>query len=340
MRRPFLCTLLVCVVAITSCGGSAEQRLSSSSSNSSKISFGVYDISRSSSSPFSIVTNAMRSENAGTAQPTSVQAVDKQSVATPVNSLALATAAAVDTAPSDRKIIRNAELDLEAENPEEVQRNISSVAERNGGFVVESQQSSSDASVNSRDIVMMTVRVPADRFSETLTEIRSAAGRVVTEAVKGVDVTEEFIDIEAQLKAKKALELQFMEIMKRSETVEEALSVQSQLATVRGEIERIEGRKRFLDNQSAMSTIRVRLQTAKVFAAASAGFGTRLSDAFGSGFDVALNFILGLVTFIVAVLPFAVFVGLPAFVIIRYFWNRQTRPRSVVELAEEELKST
>ena len=157
-------------------------------------------------------------------------------------SLAQTSASAINTASSDRKIVRNAELNLEAENPEEAQRAITSIAELKGGFVVESQQSSSDIKATSRDTVTMTVRVPADRFGEALDEIRTTATRVVIETVKGQDVTEEFIDIEAQLKAKKALEEQFMAIMKRANSVEDALEVQSQLADVRGEIERIEGR--------------------------------------------------------------------------------------------------
>jgi hypothetical protein len=256
-------------------------------------------------------------------------------------SLAQTSAATINTAPTDRKIIRNAELNLEAEDPELAQREITSVAELRGGFVVESQQSGSDIKAAQRDIVTMTVRVPADRFSETLSDIRATSTRVVLETIKGQDVTEEFIDIEAQLKARKALEVQFMEIMKRAYNVGDALMVQGQLADVRGEIERIEGRKRFLENQSSLSTIKIRLQTAKVIAAASTtNFNGRLAESFGAGADVALSFVLGLVTFIVAVLPFALFVGLPAFIIVRYFWKRQSRPKSVSEIAEEEIQGT
>ncbi len=94
----------------------------------------------------------------------------------------------------------------------------------------------------------MTIRVPSEKFDETLNEIRKNSNRVIVETVKGEDVTEEFIDIEARLKTKKALEEQFLEIMKRSNSVEEALNVQRELAEVRGEIEQIEGRKRFLEN--------------------------------------------------------------------------------------------
>ena len=254
-------------------------------------------------------------------------------------SLEQTTASQINTAPTDRKIIRNAELSLEAENPEQAQQQITAIAELKGGFVVESQQSSSDIKSTTRDTVTMTVRVPAEKFGESLEEIRKTASRIVVESVKGQDVTEEFIDIEAQLKAKKALEQQFMEIMKRANTVEDALSVQSQLADVRGEIERIEGRKRFLENQASLSTIRIRLQTAKVFAASSEGFGDRVADSFNRGFDIALNFVLGLVTLVIGALPFALFVGVPGYFIARSVIRRRNRPMSVSEIAEEEIKN-
>lgn len=237
----------------------------------------------------------------------------------------------------DRKIVRNAELDLEADSPEKVQEQITSIAEMKGGFVVESNQSMSDVKASSRDIVTMTLRVPSDKFGEALDEVRKAATRVVTETVKGEDVTEEFIDIEAQLKTKKALEAQFMEIMKRAATVDQALEVQSELSDVRGEIEKIEGRKRFLENKSSLSTIKIRLQTAQVIAATTHSFGERFVEAFDAGMSVATNFVLGVMTVVVAILPFALLIGLPTVFVFRYFWKRQTRPKSVSEIARDEI---
>ena len=331
MIRIFLYAILLCA-GLTGCG-----ERSNPLTNNSKVAVERTDAAEASNADYQAASNSiassapMGSGGGGIAKPE----VLKQNI-----SLAQTSASAIDTASSDRKIIRNAELNLEAEHPEEAQRRITGIAELKGGFVVESQQSSSDVQSTSRDIVSMTVRVPSDRFSDALDEIRNTATRVVTETVKGQDVTEEFIDIEAQMKARKALEEQFTAIMKRANSVEDALDVQRQLADVRGEIERIEGRKRFLENQSSLSTIKVRLQTAKVFAESSAGFTGRLADAFSAGFDVAMGFVLGLVTFLVAILPFAAFVGLPLFVIIRYVLKRQARPKSMTEIAEEEIKST
>lgn len=338
--KSLFCVVFLCV-GLVGCGSgasSATNSMANTAANSNKVSFGIYDIARS--GPYSGMAEAIATkplaQSAASAPETNADASAKNTQTT----LAQTAASTIDTRPTDRKVIRNADLDLEAENPEDAQRKITSIAETRGGFVVESQQSSSEVTATIRDIVTITVRVPADKFSETLADIRNVSTRVVLESVKGQDVTEEFIDIQAQVKAKKALEAQFMEIMKRANTVEDALDVQRQLAEVRGEIERIEGRMRFLENQSSLSTIKIRIQTPKVFAQSSVGFGGRLAESFSSGADVAVSFILGLVTFVVAMLPLGLFVGLPTFVFIRYVWRRQSRPQSVIDLAEDELKST
>ena len=244
------------------------------------------------------------------------------------------------TAPTviERKIIRNAELNLEANSPEETQQKISAIAEGKGGFVIESTQSSSDVKAMTRDTVTMTIRVPAAKFNETLDEIRKTANRVIVETVKGQDVTEEFIDIEAQLKTKKALEEQFLEIMKRSNSVEDALNVQRELAEVRGEIEKVEGRKRFLENQASLSTLKIRIQSPAAFSAHSSGFFYQLKESIGNGFDAALSFILGLVTVVITLLPFFLFIVLPIYFVLRYFWRKRRKRNLASEIAREEIK--
>ena len=240
---------------------------------------------------------------------------------------------------TERKIIRNADLQLESDKPEEAQTKISQIAETKGGFVVETQSSASDAKANVRDTVSMTVRVPAAKFDEALNEIRQAASRVIVENIKGEDVTEEFIDIEARLKTQKALEAQFLEIMKQSKTVADALNVQTEIATVRGEIEKIEGRKRFLESQASLSTVKIRLQTPAAFSTNSAGFFGKLGQAFGTGFDAALSFILVLVTALIALLPFFLFIVLPVYFVIRYFLRKNRKAKLADEIVREEIKT-
>lgn len=238
----------------------------------------------------------------------------------------------------ERKIIRNANLELETSKPEDAQRKITSIAESKKGFVITSSQRTSNAKATGRDSVSMQIRVPAEKFQEALDEIRKSVDRVVVETVTGQDVTEEFVDIEARLKTKKALEERFLEIMKQAKSVTDALEVERQLAEVRTEIERIEGRKRFLENQTSLSTLNIELRTPAAISASSTGFFYELTQAISDGFEAALTFILVLIRVLIALLPFLLLIVLPAFLILRYFWRKYKKKRTARKIVEEELE--
>lgn len=240
--------------------------------------------------------------------------------------LGVADKVTADTSsPVNRKIIRNAELNLESPDPAEAQRKITSITESKQGFVVSSTKSSAGELMRETATVQMTLRVPSAAFDDALTEIRKAASRVLVEKVTGQDVTEEFIDLEARLKTTRALEEQFLEIMKRANTIEEALRVQRDISQVRGEIEQIQGRIRFLENQSALSTITLRIDTPATVTGTSGGFFYELRGIFSDSIENALGFVLGFVRIILAILPFLLLVVLPLGLVLRYVLTRYHR---------------
>ncbi len=227
--------------------------------------------------------------------------------------------------PVDRKIIRNADLTLETESPTEGLRKITAAAESHGGFVVTSEFKQNPVSAGAKPSQSVTVvaRVPASQFASALEQIRSAGDRVVSEKVSGQDVSEEYLDIEARLRNKKALEGQFLDIMKQAHKVEDALDVQTQLADVRTEIERLEGRRRFLENQAALSTITTTLQMPQpIVATTTSGFGTTIKHAFGDAVDTAASIILFVIQAVIVLVPIAVCFGLPGWFLWRVLRRR------------------
>lgn len=251
--------------------------------------------------------------------------VDSTQQTVPLNQADAANTAAQAFA---RKIIRNANLTIEVASPTESQRKIVSIAESHQGFVVtsESTQRFGEDKTKPEITVHLVVRVPAAQFNQAMEEIRAVGMRVTQEKVTGQDVTEEFIDLEARINNQKALEAQFIEIMKRAAKVQDALEVQKELATVRTEIERLQGRRRFLENQASLSTISVTLQPPTQIVSA-AGFWFSVKSAFSDGFDVAVGIILFLVRAVIALLPILVLIVLPLVLISRFlikrFWRRR-----------------
>jgi hypothetical protein len=239
-----------------------------------------------------------------------------------------ATSQAVAQA-ADHKIIQNADLFIETETPKEVQARVATIADANGGFVVTSEfRQGSQASSTPLESVTITVRVPASRFIGALQAIRAAGTRIIQEKVTGQDVTEEYIDLEARIRTQRALEGQFVEIMKQARRVSDALEVQRQLADVRTEIEKLEGRRRFLENRSSLSTITVTLQTAPpLVTATTSGFGKDIKDAFGDGVDTAVSIVVGLVRIVIVLTPVAILIVLPAAFIFRWVLRRYAWPQ-------------
>jgi hypothetical protein len=220
----------------------------------------------------------------------------------------------------DRKIIRNATLSIETDDPSAAHRRVGSIAESHGGFVVTSDFKQT---ASAQSTVTVVVRVPAAAFDVALGAIRSAGGTVKEENVAGKDVTEEYIDLEARIKTQKALEEQFLEIMKQARKVSDALEVQTQIANVRTEIEQLEGRRRFLQNQAALSTITVTFRTpAPVVTATATGFGHSLKQAFGESVDVAVAIVLGLMRLVIVMIPILLLIVLPLGFVIRVLVRR------------------
>lgn len=236
----------------------------------------------------------------------------------------------------DRKIIRNADLTIEVSAPTDTQHRIVSIAESYGGFVVTSeakQRESTEPAKRTLDIKLV-VRIPEDRFGSALDQIRALTSSPIEEKVTGQDVTEEFIDLEARIRTQKALEGQFLQIMRQTGKIVDALEVQRQIAEVRSDIERLEGRKRFLENRSSLSTINVNIQTPKpVITVTQSGFGHSLREAVSDSVTLASDMVLLFARFVIMMVPVCLFFFLPMGLAIRYLIRRAKRMRLAQALA-------
>jgi hypothetical protein len=225
---------------------------------------------------------------------------------------------------------------MEVSSTTDTQHRVASIAETNGGFVVTSeakQRENIDPAQRTLDIKLV-VRVPSPQFGVAFDEIKKLASNTPQENVSGQDVTEEFIDLEARIKTQKALEQQFLEIMRQAYKVADALEVQRQIADVRTDIEKLEGRKRFLENRASLSTITVNIQTPKpVIAVTSTSFGHSVREAASDSIGMASDMVLLFVRFAILMMPILLFIGLPSALVARFLMRRAKRVRLAQALA-------
>lgn len=167
-----------------------------------------------------------------------------------------APTAGATAAEVDQKIIRTGFLELEVKSVDEAKASILALADGNGGYV---QDSNVSERADGTHYGTVSVRVPSVAFDATMAGIKEFATAVTSESSQAQDVTEQYTDLEAQLRNAQAQEAEYLKILTKANTVDEILNVQSYLSNVRYQIESLQGRIQYLSNVTSYSTISVNL---------------------------------------------------------------------------------
>lgn len=198
-------------------------------------------------------------------------------------------------APSRRTpvLLRTADLTFRVGDYPEAAAAIPRIVRQFDAYLAGEEESRSSYRVSNT----FTIRVASAQFDSLLTALAALADDVEHRSISVTDVTEEFVDVEARLRARRAVEAQYVALLGRAADVEDVVAVQEKLAQVREEIERAEGRLRYLRDRAAMSTVRLTLfEESPTGIASGPGFFDRLGNAFGDGWDTFLGLLVGMVT--------------------------------------------
>jgi hypothetical protein len=151
------------------------------------------------------------------------------------------------------RVIRTAELGLVIQPNSFNDRfaQVIDVATDNHGFVATSTSRERSGTV--------TMRVPADNFTQTLQDLR-ALGDVEVQTIQGRDVTAEYVDLRARIRIAKARRQVLLRLMDRATSIEQTIRVQNALDEAQLQIEGLQGQLRFLDNRTSLATIQVHLR--------------------------------------------------------------------------------
>jgi len=155
----------------------------------------------------------------------------------------------------ERKVIRNANLSIEVVDMEQALTRLRSLAVAQGGIVFQENSSSP----NDRPTAVIVLQIPSENYEISITQIRQIASKVTRQESTAQDVTEEFVDVQSQITNLKTTEAGLQKLIDKTTKLEEILNLQKELTSVRGEIEKRQGRLNFLGSRSAFSTITINL---------------------------------------------------------------------------------
>jgi hypothetical protein len=156
----------------------------------------------------------------------------------------------------DQKLIKTGSISLEVTAVPATVDRLNEIALRYGGYLSSSSQSGSASDRLSATVV---IRVPAASFENMVAEIK-AQGTVRSVSLNTQDITEEYVDLQAQKNALQRLLDQYNRIMEKAETVEDILRIQVEIGKTQTELDRIEGRLRYYDNRVDLATVTVYVQ--------------------------------------------------------------------------------
>lgn len=128
----------------------------------------------------------------------------------------------------------------------------------------------------------VTYRVPVDAFEATLGELKGL-GAYRGERSSTEDVTDQYVDLSAQLAAWRAQERVYLRLLDRAKSISDVISVQNQLEQVQSNINRLQGQVDFLRDQSSYSTIQ--LDLSEPGAATRAEPASRFARAWATAVD-------------------------------------------------------
>jgi Domain of unknown function (DUF4349) len=181
-----------------------------------------------------------------------------------------------------------------------------------------------------QSVATVVLRVPAAQFTGTMDALHRL-GQEKSRQVSTQDVTGQVVDVNARLKTEQASVDRIRALLAQATTVGQIVSIESELTQREADLESLEAQLRSLTDLTALSTITATLlgpEAAVTKPVKQTGFVAGLK----AGWHAFVVSMTALVNIIGAVLPFALIIGVPLYVLWRMLRRRRT-PRPALATA-------
>jgi hypothetical protein len=229
--------------------------------------------------------------------------------------------AGADTTPAaPSMLIRTGQAYIEVDKVDPAILKVRQLAAQVGGYITNSSVSGGKDQMRQ---ATLELKIPAPKYDQAVGGL-STIGKVETVTTSAQDVGEEFVDVTARVNNARRLEQRLITLLStRTGKLEEVLSVERELARVREQIERYEGRLRFLSTRVAVSTLTITVHEPAPILGNAPGENP-LVGALRRAWRNFIGFIAGLIASLGVLIPLAA-IGLLGWYIyrrwVRYWFN-------------------
>lgn len=246
------------------------------------------------------------------------------------------TAAQVDF---NRQVIYTADLQMQVKDFAGVRSAIDKLIASSGGYLLSFTENESTDRLSGS----FKVKVPAKGFNSFINAIDKLPDKKLSKSINGEDVTEEYADLSARLKAKEVAEARLISFMENAKTSKDLVAFSNELAQVQEDIERIKGRMRYIDQNVAYSTINIEMYqnvngdtTIALDLNEKPGLMKKAGDALEKSADIVTAFGKALViagAFLLPILPIAAIIILIVVIVNRRRKRHAPAPAPAVPIA-------
>ena len=221
-------------------------------------------------------------------------------------------------------IARTASLSLVVKDFAGIEAAVKNVVSRHSGYIGLLNTSTPPDSAKT---LSATLRVPSAQLEPALAELKQL-GRSDQASQGGEEVTKQYVDLAARLKNSRATEERLLGVLRNNTgKVKDVLDVENEISRVRGEIEEMEADQRALQSRIDFATIT--LSVTEEYKAslngAPSSTGTRLHNAFVTGYHSVVENVIGLVSWLLESGPTLLLWAALLFFPVRWAWRRMRR---------------
>lgn len=204
-----------------------------------------------------------------------------------------------DSGAEEKKIVRNAWLNLKTERFDETVAALCDQIEQAGGTVESRDISGTKDTSRSASL---TLRVPSDMLDDVLSGA-DAWGEVTREQTSAVDMTDTYTDNASRLESARAKKKQLDALYEKAESMEDIITLTNALFDVQEEIESLEGQNRRIDDQASFATLYVSISEKSSAVSAKQPFFARLGKQLADGWESFGEFVSDAVLGLTYALP-------------------------------------
>lgn len=264
--------------------------------------------------------------SAGGAAPEAAKDAAGSAAQPPLNS---GTGSDLNVEPLQQSIVYTGALTVRVDDVNAKADQADNLAEGAGGHVGGDKRSL-DAGQSHAEL---TLRVPSAQFSSTMNSL-AKLGTEISRSSQADDVSDAVVDINARIQAEQASVDRVQALLAKATTVGEVVSVESELTRREADLAALQAKQRNLADQVSLSTISLQLLGPEAANPEPTKPDTGFIAGLRSGWHAFLNSVKALLTFLGAVLPFAVAIGIPLWIVM---WFLRGRRRTGVTTQEAAL---